>query len=592
MPKVLISYSHDDDPHKKWVELLAIQLREDGIDATIDEWELNGGKSVPHFMEKEASASDIVIAICTDKYNYKADHRVGGVGYETQLFSAQNMKDIKKNKVIPVVRNVTSKLKTPVFLDGMKYFDMSVDEKYEEIYLMLYNDIVNLHINKSAKPPLGSRIDIADEDIIQRLSKIEITDDGSDHVNQIKYFESYFLDKNYRELSKMLSEYGRTWIESVSACEIARPLLKEIIKRYSFSGDKESEPNFVVCFLWSTYLYNIHLMFSKTRSNVPTENPYTNQLIDLATEHELRDLFYAERMEYSRKSPFTSQKHEEILGYAQTLLYVLREYLHNRKDIESMSNTRRYSLATAAFILAKYLKSGGLMDEAQDYFKLSKLFYNKDIPSHKNEISHCEYALDLIDLVQNSGKNINFKRVSSQSFVLGLQLLSEGNYYWINGYMGNAIATLEKAEEVFKKLRYNNYESRANVMIQAINLFNYKNKTPGIDINALAVNSGFGDKLKFFMGEVKITKEIAEWVHSSDIIKVASCAQFYDLSSKDKRLESFGNVDVKRPLKLVIKANLFLSYEDPGPLVQNLNELYSDISDMNFNKPLPLVFGG
>ena len=39
-PKVFISYSWEDDEHKIWVKELADKLISDGIDATVDQYEL------------------------------------------------------------------------------------------------------------------------------------------------------------------------------------------------------------------------------------------------------------------------------------------------------------------------------------------------------------------------------------------------------------------------------------------------------------------------------------------------------------------------------------------------------------------------
>jgi hypothetical protein len=43
IPKVFISYSHDSQEHKKWVLDLATRLRNNGVDAIIDQWELRAG---------------------------------------------------------------------------------------------------------------------------------------------------------------------------------------------------------------------------------------------------------------------------------------------------------------------------------------------------------------------------------------------------------------------------------------------------------------------------------------------------------------------------------------------------------------------
>jgi len=41
-PKVFISYSHDSLEHKQWVHKVAVRLRESGIDAILDQWDLIG----------------------------------------------------------------------------------------------------------------------------------------------------------------------------------------------------------------------------------------------------------------------------------------------------------------------------------------------------------------------------------------------------------------------------------------------------------------------------------------------------------------------------------------------------------------------
>jgi hypothetical protein len=64
-PKVFISYSHDSDDHKAWVRKLAEDLRLNGVDATIDQWEVGPGTDLVAFMEREVTTSDRVVVICT-----------------------------------------------------------------------------------------------------------------------------------------------------------------------------------------------------------------------------------------------------------------------------------------------------------------------------------------------------------------------------------------------------------------------------------------------------------------------------------------------------------------------------------------------
>jgi len=67
-PKVFISYSWDDPPHKAWALEFATQLRKDGVDATLDQWSVHPGDQLPAFMEQSIRDNDFVLIICTPKY--------------------------------------------------------------------------------------------------------------------------------------------------------------------------------------------------------------------------------------------------------------------------------------------------------------------------------------------------------------------------------------------------------------------------------------------------------------------------------------------------------------------------------------------
>jgi len=57
-PKVFISYSWDSDEHKAWILNLAKQLLANGVDVTLDQFELSLGKNLSHFMERAVADAD------------------------------------------------------------------------------------------------------------------------------------------------------------------------------------------------------------------------------------------------------------------------------------------------------------------------------------------------------------------------------------------------------------------------------------------------------------------------------------------------------------------------------------------------------
>lgn len=150
VPKVFISYSHDTQDHKKWVLDLATRLRNPGIDAVLDQWELGPGDDLPHFMESNLAVADRVIMICTERYVEKANSGSGGVGYEKMIITSELLSKIDSNKIIPIVRQIASN-EVPTFLKSKLYIDFSKTEDYE----LSFDDLVrSIHGSPLFKKPV------------------------------------------------------------------------------------------------------------------------------------------------------------------------------------------------------------------------------------------------------------------------------------------------------------------------------------------------------------------------------------------------------------------------------------------------------
>jgi len=153
IPKVFISYSHDTLEHKKWVLELASRLRNNGIDAILDQFELQPGADVPHFMETHLASADKVLMICTDKYVEKANKGQGGVGYEKMIITSNLLKSIDENKIIPIIRQ-TAGSEVPTFLKTKLYINFSRQDDFEFSYDDLVRTIHNSPLFE--KPPIGN----------------------------------------------------------------------------------------------------------------------------------------------------------------------------------------------------------------------------------------------------------------------------------------------------------------------------------------------------------------------------------------------------------------------------------------------------
>jgi hypothetical protein len=151
---VFISYSWDSPEHKKWVAGLATRLREAGIRAILDQWHLRPGEEITAFMETRLREADRVVMVCTDEYVRKADEREGGVGYEGAILTADILRDVKANRVIPVLRRCQGREKLPAFMGSRAWIDLSEAEgtdgeaEFERL-------VRELHSLPPKEPPLG-----------------------------------------------------------------------------------------------------------------------------------------------------------------------------------------------------------------------------------------------------------------------------------------------------------------------------------------------------------------------------------------------------------------------------------------------------
>ena len=153
IPKAFISYSHDTLEHKKWVLELATRLRNNGIDAILDQFELQPGADIPHFMETYLALANKILMICTDKYIDKANKGQGGVGYEKMIITSNLMTNIDENKIIPIIRqNGTTEV--PTFLKSKLYINFSKSDDFEFSYDELVRTIHNSPLFE--KPPIGN----------------------------------------------------------------------------------------------------------------------------------------------------------------------------------------------------------------------------------------------------------------------------------------------------------------------------------------------------------------------------------------------------------------------------------------------------
>jgi len=191
MPRVFLSYSHEEPEHDEWVVSLAKLLRGNGVDAYLDKWDLTSGQDTTYFMESQIRDSDFVVLICTPLYAEKSIIPRGGVGYEKNIISAEMLQasDLRP-KFLPILRKGDFDNALPTYL-GSKYAidfrktaneNTALDELLRAIYKQPHPDKPALGRNPFDKdtgtavisPPSKTEPSIVTSKVVQQDQDVHI----------------------------------------------------------------------------------------------------------------------------------------------------------------------------------------------------------------------------------------------------------------------------------------------------------------------------------------------------------------------------------------------------------------------------------
>jgi len=143
---VYLSYSWDSAAHKDWVSKLAFRLEANALEVVVDQWQLKLGGSLPRFMETAIGRCDFVLLICTPEYKKRADERVGGVGYEQDLMTAERLVARDYNKFVPVLREGDWYDAMPTWIAGHLGVDLRGDPFAEDSFQNLIEHLLRAPI--------------------------------------------------------------------------------------------------------------------------------------------------------------------------------------------------------------------------------------------------------------------------------------------------------------------------------------------------------------------------------------------------------------------------------------------------------------
>ena len=154
-PVVFISYSQDNVAFADKVLALSNQLRSEGIDAVLDQYEEAPAEGWPRWMENNINNADYVVVIGSQGYYDKIYGNIEqgkgkGVKWEGNIiYQKLYMSDSINTKFIPVVFEEKDLEYIPIPLQGSTYYNVSDSAGFDELYWRLRG------ITTKEKPPLG-----------------------------------------------------------------------------------------------------------------------------------------------------------------------------------------------------------------------------------------------------------------------------------------------------------------------------------------------------------------------------------------------------------------------------------------------------
>jgi hypothetical protein len=208
--KAFMSYAWSSDAHEAWVLDLATRLASDGVEVVFDKWDLKVGHDAHAFMEKMVTDPTVtkVMMICDRTYKEKADGRMGGVGKETTILTAEIYDKTEQNKYAAIIteHDENGRGYVPAYYGGRQYIDFTdptqAETKYQELLRWLFDK------PRHVRPKLGS-------------APAFITDPDAVGTGTTSKFKSAMnaVQTNAAQAGGFITDFGEAMVAEFRACK-------------------------------------------------------------------------------------------------------------------------------------------------------------------------------------------------------------------------------------------------------------------------------------------------------------------------------------------------------------------------------------
>ncbi len=162
-PKVFISYTHDSPDHRRRVLALSERLRENWVDAWIDQYVEDKAIEWPEWTEQQIRAADLVLIVCTAQYRDAFEDNVDaglkqGAKWEARFLRRQIYRsDSVNRKLLPVLLEGESPENIPELLQGSPYYSPNDQAGYIKLVRRISGQ------SRIVERPLGIPLDLPAE---------------------------------------------------------------------------------------------------------------------------------------------------------------------------------------------------------------------------------------------------------------------------------------------------------------------------------------------------------------------------------------------------------------------------------------------
>jgi tetratricopeptide (TPR) repeat protein len=164
-PVVFISYSHDSDERQDKVLGLAERLRQDGVEARIDQYvEGTPEQGWPRWMLYQLDEADFVLVVCTETYyrRFRGHEEPGkgkGADWEGALITQASYDARSRTvKFVPVVLAAGQEAFIPEPLREHTHYELTSEESYQALYAFLLGEAGVEPGEVGETKPVGKRV--------------------------------------------------------------------------------------------------------------------------------------------------------------------------------------------------------------------------------------------------------------------------------------------------------------------------------------------------------------------------------------------------------------------------------------------------